>query len=199
MNFGPETRVNRRCGTTQSENNQFCERQFPEHTQYTGGSSKYGTEPQFKNFQTRKIVCRWNRSLYIYHCGGICSQYVLLYVKIRQLEAGKSDAPNWMIPSVKFVFDCAKVARPSSDPFIEPTTTFACPIFTTHLHGYNIFTKFYPYGIGPATGKGASNLFTLFPGNNDILHQWPFLKPILIGIRDKLDPLNTGTKTIQSD
>ena len=42
-----------------------------------------------------------------------------LYVKIRQLEASNSDAKIWKIPSVKFVFDSAKVARPSSDPSLN--------------------------------------------------------------------------------
>ena len=47
---------------------------------------------------------------------GIHSQYFLLYDKIRQLEPGNSDVIIWKIPSVKFVFDSAKVARPSSVP-----------------------------------------------------------------------------------
>ena len=51
---------------------------------------------------------------------GIHSQYFFLYDKLRQLEPGNSDAIIWKIPSVKFVFDSAKKARPSSDPLIEP-------------------------------------------------------------------------------
>ena len=50
---------------------------------------------------------------------GIFSQYFFLYDKIRQLEPGNSDVIIWKIPSVKFVFESAKVARPSSDPLIE--------------------------------------------------------------------------------
>ena len=130
---------------------------------------------------------------------GIHSQYFFLYDKIRQLEPGSSDVIIWKIPSVKSVFESAKVARPSSDPLIEPTTSFGSPIFRTHPHGYNFFIKFYPYGIGPATGKCASILFTLFPGNYDNLLKWPFSKLIHIGIRDQLDPLNTWRKTIRSD
>ena len=130
---------------------------------------------------------------------GVHSQYFLLYDKIRQLEPGNSDVIIWKIPSVKFVFDCAKLARPSSDPLIEPATSFSSPIFRTHPHGYNFFIKFYPYGIGPATGKCASVLFALFPGDYDNLLQWPFTKTIHIGIRDQLDPMNTWMKTIRPD
>ena len=61
------------------------------------------------------------------------------------------------------------------------------------------FLKFYPYGIGPVTGKCASILFTPFPGDYDNLLQWPLSKFIQIGIRDQLDPLNTWMKTIQPD
>ena len=130
---------------------------------------------------------------------GIHSQYLLLYDKIRQLELGNSDAIIWKIPSVKFVFDSAKKARPSSDPLIEPATNFSSPIFRTHPHGYNSFIKFYPYEIGPATGKCASILFTLSPGDFDNLLKWPFSKVIHIGIRDQLDPMNTWMKTIRPD
>ena len=130
---------------------------------------------------------------------GIHSQYFLLYDKIRQLEPGNSDVIIWKIPSVKFVFDSAKVAQPSSDPLIEPATSFSSPIFRTHPHGYNFFNKLYPYGIGPATGKCASVLFALFPGDYDNLLKWPFTKSIHIGIRDQLDPMNTWMKTILPD
>ena len=130
---------------------------------------------------------------------GIHSQYFFLYDKIRQLEPGNSDAIIWKIPSVKFVFDSAKKARPSSDPLIEPATSFSSPIFRTHPHGYNFFIKFYPYGIGPATGNCASILFTLFPGDYDDLLKWPFSKLIQIGIRDQLDQMNNWMKTIRPD
>ena len=129
----------------------------------------------------------------------IHSQFLFLYDKIRQLQAGNSDAIIWKIPSVKFVFDSAKVARPSSDPLVDPATSCSSPIFRTHPHGYNFFVKLYPYGIGPATGKCASILFTLFPDDYDNLLQWRFSKIIHIGIPDQLDPLNTWTKTIRSD
>ena len=138
-------------------------------------------------------------SAYTSITAGIHSQYFFLYDKIRQLEPGLSDVIIWKIPSVKFVFDSAKVARPSSDPLIEPATSFSSPIFRTHPHGYNFFIKLYPYGIGPATGKCASILFTLFPGDYDNLLQWPFTKIIHIGIRDQLDPMNTWMKTIKPD
>ena len=130
---------------------------------------------------------------------GIHSQYFFLYDKIRQLEPGNSDAIIWKIPSVKFVFDSTKKARSSSDPLIEPVTSFSSPIFRTHPHGYNFFIKFHPYGIGPATGKCASLLFNLFPGDYDNLLKWPFSKLIHIGIRDQLDPMNTWMKTIRPD
>ena len=130
---------------------------------------------------------------------GVHSQYFLIYDKIHQLELGNSDVIFWKIPSVKFVFDSAKVARPSSDPLIEPATSFSSPIFRTHPHGYNFFIKLYPYGIGPAKGKCASVLFALFPGDYDNLLQWPFTQTIHIGIRDQLDPMNTWTKKILPD
>ena len=130
---------------------------------------------------------------------GIHSHYLFLYDKICQLEPGSSDAIIWKIPSVRFVSDSAKVALPSSDPLIEPATSFRSPIFRTHPHGYNFFIRFYPSGIGPPTGKCTSILFTLFPGDYDNLLQWPFSKIIHIGIRNQLDPLNKWTKTIQPD
>ena len=130
---------------------------------------------------------------------GIHSQYFFLYDKIRQLEPGESDTIIWKNPSVEFVFESTKVARPSSDLLIEPTTNFSSPIFRTQPHGYNFFIKFYLYGIGPAAGKCASNLFILFLGDYDNMLQWPFSKLIYIGIRDQLDPLNTWTKTIRHD
>ena len=130
---------------------------------------------------------------------GIRSQYFFLYDKFRQLEPGNSSAIIWKIPSVEIVFESAKKAGPLSDPLIEPATSFSSPMFRTHPHGYNFFIKFYPYGIGPATGKCASILFTLFPGDYDKLLKWPFSKLIHIGIRDQLDPRNTWMKTIQPD
>ena len=138
-------------------------------------------------------------STYTSITAGVHSQYFLLYDKIRQLEPGNSDVIFWKKPSVKFVFESAKVARPSSDPLNEPATSFSSPIFRTHPHGYNFFIKLYPYGIGPATGKCASVLFALFPGDYDNLLEWPFTKTIHIGIRDQLDPMNTWTKTILPD
>ena len=130
---------------------------------------------------------------------GTHSQNFFLYDKIRQLEPSNSDVIIWKIPPVKTVFESAKVARPSSDPLIEPATSFSSPIFRTHPNGYNFFIKFYPYGIGPATGKCASILFTLFPGDYGNLLKWPFSKLTHIGIRDQLDPLNTWMKTIRPD
>ena len=91
------------------------------------------------------------------------------------------------------------MARPSSDPLIEPATRFGSPIIRTHPHGYNFFIIYYPYVIGPATGKSASILFTLLPGDFDNFFQWPISKLIHIGIRDELDPLNTWIKTIRPD
>ena len=130
---------------------------------------------------------------------GIHSQYFFLNDKFGQLEPGDSDVIIWKIPSVKFVFDSAKMAGPSSDPLIEPATSFSSPIFRTHTQGDKFFIKFYPYGIGPATGKCASILFTLFPGDYDNLRQWPFSKLIHIGVQDQLDPLNTWMKAIRPD
>ena len=130
---------------------------------------------------------------------GIHSQYVFLYDKIHQIEAGNSDTTIWKIPSVKFVFDSAKATRPSSDPLFEPATNISSPVFRSFPHGYNFFVKFYPYGIEPATGKCASILFTLFPGDYGNLLQWPSLKLIHICIRDQLNSLNAWTKKIWPD
>ena len=69
---------------------------------------------------------------------GIHSQYFFLYNKIHQLEAGNSDAIVWKIPSMKFVFDSAEKARPSTDFLVEPAKSFSGPIFRTHPHGYNL-------------------------------------------------------------
>ena len=91
------------------------------------------------------------------------------------------------------------MAQPSSDPLIEPATSFSSSIFRTNPHGYNFFIKIYPCGIGPATGKCASILFTLFPGDYDNLLQWLFSKLSHIGIRDQLDLTNSWTKTIRPD
>ena len=57
-------------------------------------------------------------SAYTSITAGIHFQNFFLYDKLRQLEPGLSDVIIWKIPSVKFVFDSAKVARPSSDPLI---------------------------------------------------------------------------------
>ena len=138
-------------------------------------------------------------SAYTSITAGIHSQYFFSYDKLRQLEPGHSDVIIWKIPSVKFVFNSAKVARPSSDPLIETATSFSSPIFRTHPHGYIFLIKLCPYVIGPATGKCASTLFTFFPGDYDNLLQWPFTKIIHIGIRDQLDPINTWMKTIRPD
>ena len=99
---------------------------------------------------------------------------------------------------LKFVFDSAKVARPSSGPLLEPARGFRSPIFRTHSHGNN-FIKFYPDGIGPAADMCGSILFKVFPGDYDNLLQWPFSKLIHIRIRDQLDPLNTWKKTNRPD
>ena len=85
---------------------------------------------------------------------GIHSQYFVLDEKIRQIEPGKSDVIIWKIPSVKFVIDSAKLVRRSFDLLHDSATSFSSPTFRSH--GYKFFIKFYPYGIGPATGKCAS-------------------------------------------
>ena len=138
-------------------------------------------------------------STYTSITAGIHSQYFFLYDKIRQLQLDHSDVIIWEIPSLKFVFNTAKVARPSSDPLIEPATNFSSPTFRTHPHGYNFFIKLYPYGIGPPIGNFASILFTLFPGDYDNLLQWSFSKLIHIGNRDQRDPIDTWMKTIRPD
>ena len=91
-------------------------------------------------------------SAYTSITAGILSQYFFLYDKLRQLEPGHSDVIIWKIPSVKIVFDSAKVARPSPDPLIEPATSLSSLIFRTHPYGYNFFIKLYPYGIGTRYG-----------------------------------------------
>ena len=74
---------------------------------------------------------------------------------------------------MRFVFDSARMARPSTDLVIEPATKFSSPILRTAPHG-KTFIKFYPYRIGPAAGKCALILFNLFPGDYDNLLKWPF-------------------------
>ena len=139
------------------------------------------------------------KAIYTSVTAGFHSQCFFLYNKMRQIEPGNSDVIIRKVHTVKFVFDSAKVARPSSDPLIGPVTPFSSPILRTHPHGYNFSVKFYPHGIGRASGQCASILITLFPGDHDNLLQWPFSKFIHNGIRDQLDPLNTWMKTIQPD
>ena len=144
-----------------------------------------------QNLTSRNSKLEKFLTAYTSTAAGTHSQYFFLYDKIRQLEADNSDTIIRKIPSVKFVFDSAKVARSSSDAVIETPTGFSSLIFRTHPHGYNFFIKFYPYGTGTAAGKCASIIFTFFPGDYDNLLQWPFSKLIYIGLRDQLDPLNT--------
>ena len=151
-----------------------------------------------KNCKLEKLFAN-GKSTHTFITEGIHSQYFFSYDIMCQLEPGHSDVIIWKISSVKLVFDSAKVARPSSDPLIEPATSFSSPIFRTQPHGYNFFIKLYNYGIGPATGKCASILITLFPGDNDNLLQWPLSKLIHLGIRNQLDPMNTWIKTIRPD
>ena len=75
---------------------------------------------------------------------GIYSQYLFFYDKTRQFEAVTSDNIVWKIPSVNFVLDSVKSARPSSDYLIQPTTSFSSPIFRTHHHGYIYFRQLLP-------------------------------------------------------
>ena len=82
-------------------------------------------------------------STYTSITAGILSQFFFFHNKICQLEPGSSHVIIWKIPSVKFVFDSAKVAPPSSDPLIEPATSFISPNFRTRRHGYNFFIKLY--------------------------------------------------------
>ena len=130
--------------------------------------------------------------------GGILSQYIFLYDKIRHLEPGNSDVIIPKTPSVKIVFESTKVAPPSFEPLVEPNTTFNSPIFRTHPHEYNFFINFYPYGFGPAAAQYASFLLTLFPGDYDNLLQRPLSKLIHIGVRDQRDPLSTWMKTFRT-
>ena len=81
---------------------------------------------QRKNLKWKKIV--GEIALYAFITSGIRCQYFFHYDKIRQLEPGHSDTILWKIPSVKFVFDSAKVSRLSSASFIEPATSFSSPI-----------------------------------------------------------------------
>ena len=71
---------------------------------------------------------------------GIHSQYFLLDDKFRQLKSGNSDIILWKIPSVKFVFDSAKVSRLSSNPIIEPDMSFGSLAFRIHPHDYNFLS-----------------------------------------------------------
>ena len=66
-------------------------------------------------------------SAYTSITAGVHSQYFFLYDKLRQLEPAHSDVIIWKIPSVKFVFDSAKLARPSSDPSLRQLQVLAAP------------------------------------------------------------------------
>ena len=70
-------------------------------------------------------------AIYTSIAAGIHSQYFFLNDKNCQLEPGNPDAIIWKIPSVKFVFDSGKLARPSTDPFFKPATSFSSPILRT--------------------------------------------------------------------
>ena len=76
-----------------------------------------------KNSELRKLFAD-EISTYTSITAGIHSQYFFLYEETRQLEGGNSDAIICKIPSVKFVFDSAKIAQPSPDPLIELATSF---------------------------------------------------------------------------
>ena len=191
--FTPEGAVR-----TPRANRQLCKRQF----RYSSNRREAPTT-QAEHLTSRISIFEKlfadETATYTSIAAGIHSQYFSLYDLIRRLEAVHSDFINWKIALVNFVFDSAKVARPSSDPLIEPAKSFSSPIFKIHPHGYNFFVQFYLCGIGPATGKCASILFNLFPGYYENLFQWPFSKLIYIDISDQLDPLNTWTKTIRPD
>ena len=102
---------------------------------------------------------------------GIHSQYFFLYDKIHQLEPGNSDVILWRIPSVKFVFESAKVFRPSSDPLVEPATSFSSPISRTRSMDTNFSSNFTLMAFDPLV---CFNTTHPLPGDYDNLLKWPF-------------------------
>ena len=95
---------------------------------------------------------------------GIHSQNFFLCDKIRQLEASKSHAIIWKFPSVKFVFDSAKLARQSSDPLVEPVTGFfRSPTLRTQPHGNNFFCQILPLLYWTRYGQECINSIHPFP------------------------------------
>ena len=127
----------------------------------------------------------------------IQSNYSFLYDKIRPLEAGSNNTILWRLPSVRFIFDSAKLAHRQSKPIDDKTTGYWSPAFRTHPYGYNFIIRFHPYGIGTTAGQFATIIFAFFPGDYDGLLRWPFPKAIHLSLRDQLDPLNAWTQTIQ--
>ena len=127
----------------------------------------------------------------------IQSNYSFLYDKIRQLEAGSNITILWRIPSVRFIFDSAKLAHRQSKPLDDKTTGYWSPVFRPHPYGYNFVIRFHPYGIDATAGQFATVIFAFFPGDYDGLLRWPFPKVIHLSLRDQLHPLNVWTQTIQ--
>ena len=126
----------------------------------------------------------------------ICrSQFDFLYDRVRALESGGSDNTLWKLTSLKLVFHTAKSSARLDNAAKDPSTHYNSPVYRTHLHGYNFFVQFYPYGLDSAARNHASSMFALFPGEYDGLLVWPFPKTIHLSVRDQLDPQNKWTIT----
>ena len=183
----------------------------PEQKQTNSASAESQLSPntqQAPQTVTQNLITRFFKlekmftdriATYTSNTSRIDCQYFFLYETNRQLELGQSNTRLWRILSVNFVFNSAKVSRPSSDLLIESATSFNSRIIRTHPNGHKFLIKSYPYGIGSATGKSASILFTSFFGDYYNMFRWPFQKPIHLDVRHELDPLNAWTQTIQSE
>ena len=132
-------------------------------------SSPHPTHRKLLQLRCTSKICKLEKlfadeiSTYTFITAGIFSQYFFLYKKIRQLKSGNSDVIIWKVPSVKIVFDSAKVARPSSDRLIEPATNFSSPIFRTDPPWTQILHQTLPLWYWTRCGQVCFNSIHLLP------------------------------------
>ena len=121
------------------------------------------------------------------------SQFTFFYDRLRVLESGGTDSILWKLTYLRLVFNTAIYSARLGDAAKNPSTQSNSPVYRTHPPGYNFFVQFYPYGLVFAPGSHASIIFTLFPGDYEVLLTWPFPKMIHLSVRDQLDRQNKWT------
>ena len=104
------------------------------------------------------------------------SQFAFIYDRIRTLESGGTHTILWKLTSLKLVFDTAKSSARLDNAARDLSTPYDSPVYRTHLHSYNFFGQFFPFGLDSAAGNHASIMFVFFPGDYDGLLTWPFPK-----------------------